>query len=63
MEGDRVSTTSTGQVPLDAILATGVRGEARTWMRWRPQAEHEAAVLLWNYHDVDAPGPGSRRPP
>ncbi len=56
LSGDRVQASSTGAVPLDALLATGVRA--------RPDVDalatrntHSAAVLLWNYHDVNTPLP------
>jgi len=54
MSGDRVSTSSTGQVPLDTLVATGVR-QASDVDALATRAAHEAAVLVWNYHDVDAP--------
>ena len=54
MSGMRVSTTSTGQVPLDTLLSTGVRGMPDI-DAMATRADREAAVLVWNYHDVDAP--------
>ena len=54
MNGNRVSTTSNGQVPLDSILASGVRAEADI-DAMATRGDREAAVLLWNYHDVDEP--------
>ena len=59
MAGDRVSTTSSGQVPLDTLVKTGVH-ETPDVDAFATKAEHEAAVLLWNYHDVDVPA-GARR--
>ena len=52
MNGDRVETTSTGQVPLDVLTSTGVRGSADV-DAFATTSPNEAAVLLWNYHDVD----------
>jgi len=52
MSGNRVQTTSTGQVPLDTLVSTGVR-QAPDVDALATKAEHEAAVLVWNYHDVD----------
>ena len=52
MDGDRVATTSTGQVPLDSIIATGVR-QAPDVDALATRADREAAVLVWNYDDVD----------
>ena len=56
MKGDRVASTSTGQVPLDQILAGGVRDQADVDVL-ATRAGHQAAILLWNYHDDEAPAP------
>jgi xylan 1,4-beta-xylosidase len=58
MSGERVMTSSTGQVPLDEILRTGVRQQPDV-DALATKAEHEAAVMLWNYHDDDLPAPGA----
>jgi xylan 1,4-beta-xylosidase len=52
MSGNRVSTSSTGQVPLNTLLSTGVR-QAPDIDAFATRGDHEAAVLVWNYHDVD----------
>jgi xylan 1,4-beta-xylosidase len=54
MSGDRVHTISSGQIPLDTLVSTGVRG-ASDVDAMATKADCEAAVLLWNYHDVDGP--------
>jgi xylan 1,4-beta-xylosidase len=54
MNGDRVSVSSDGQVPLDTIVRTGVRGTADI-DAMATAGDGEAAVLLWHYHDVDQP--------
>ena len=54
MAGTRVGTGSTGQVPLDTLLTTGVRASPDI-DALATKADREAAVLVWNYHDVDAP--------
>ena len=54
MNGDRVSTSSTGQVPLDTLVSTGVRTSSDV-DAFATKSVNEAAVLLWNYHDVDGP--------
>jgi xylan 1,4-beta-xylosidase len=54
MSGDRVGTSSTGQVALDTLVSTGVR-ETPDIDALATRGDHEAAVLVWNYHDVDAP--------
>ena len=56
MRGDRLAVTSSGAVPLDAILKSGVRDQ--------PDVAALAAfdgrkltVLVWHYHDDDLAGP------
>jgi xylan 1,4-beta-xylosidase len=58
MSGQRVSTSSTGQVPLDDILSAGVR-QAPDVDAFATRADHGAAVMLWNYHDDDLPAAGA----
>jgi xylan 1,4-beta-xylosidase len=58
MSGERVKTTSTGEVPLDTLVDTGVRG-APDVDAFATHAAKEAAVLLWNYHDVNQPAPAT----
>ena len=59
MSGERVLTSSTGQVPLDDILSSGVT-QAPDVDAIATKADREAAVMLWNYHDDDLPAPGAR---
>ena len=54
MSGQRVMTGSTGQIPLDDMMKNGVR-QAPDIDAMATKAAHEAAVLLWNYHDDDLP--------
>ena len=54
MSGERVATSSTGQIPLDDLMKTGVR-QAPDIDAMATKAEREAAVMLWNYHDDDLP--------
>jgi xylan 1,4-beta-xylosidase len=54
MSGDRVLTSSTGQVPLDEILSAGVR-QTPDVDAIATRADREASVLVWNYHDDDLP--------
>jgi xylan 1,4-beta-xylosidase len=56
MSGERVATSSTGEVPLNQIVTDGVR-QAPDIDAFATKAEHEAAVMLWNYHDDDVPAP------
>jgi xylan 1,4-beta-xylosidase len=58
MSGERVMTTSTGQVPLDAMVKTGVR-QSPDVDALATKAERGAAVMVWNYHDDDLPAPAS----
>ncbi len=58
MSGERVATTSTGEVPIDTILKSSVSGSPDV----DALATHngkEAAVLVWNYEDNDVPAPAS----
>jgi len=58
MQGERVMTSSTGQVSLDNILSNGVtRTPDVDAMATR--ADREAAVMVWNYHDDDLPAAGA----
>jgi xylan 1,4-beta-xylosidase len=56
MSGERVATTSTGQIPLKEIVADGVR-RTPDIDALATKAEREAAVMLWNYDDDDVPAP------
>jgi xylan 1,4-beta-xylosidase len=54
MSGDRVKTSSTGAVPLDTLVSTGVRLTPDV-DAFATHGVREAAVLVWNYHDVNQP--------
>lgn len=56
MSGDRVSTKSRGAVPLDTLVGTGVRHTPDV-DALATRDHHSAAILVWNYHDVNQPGP------
>jgi xylan 1,4-beta-xylosidase len=56
MRGERVSTTSTGEIPLDEIVSEGVR-QAPDVDAFATKSEHEAAVMVWNYDDEDVSAP------
>lgn len=58
MHGERVQAESSGAVALDTLLSTGVRGSADI-DAFATRSEQEAAVLVWNYHDVNQPAPAS----
>ncbi|MGI4756571.1 MAG: GH39 family glycosyl hydrolase [Janthinobacterium lividum] len=59
MSGSRVAVTSDGQVPLDTQLTTGVRASADV-DALATRGDHEAAVMLWNYHDAEQTGAAER---
>lgn len=54
MSGQRVATTSSGQIPVEEILRSGVR-QAPDVDALATKAERQAAVMVWNYHDDDRP--------
>jgi len=58
MAGDRVETESTGQIPLDDILKSGVR-QTPDVDAFATRGERQAAVMVWNYHDDDLPAPAA----
>jgi xylan 1,4-beta-xylosidase len=58
MSGERVFTSSTGQVPLDDILSKGVT-DTPDVDAIATKADREAAVMLWNYDDDDLPAAGT----
>ena len=56
MSGDRVKADSTGSVPLSALMSIGVRQHPDI-DAFATRTNRDAAVLLWNYHDVNQPSP------
>jgi xylan 1,4-beta-xylosidase len=61
---ERIDAKSNAQIPLEQIVADGVRGEtdvgvlatrAKTGARGDARSD-EVAILIWNYHDDDLPG-------
>ena len=50
MQGTRVATGSDGQIPLETLLAKGVREQPDVDAMATTDG-HTAAVLVWNYHD------------
>jgi xylan 1,4-beta-xylosidase len=53
MARTRVATTSTGEVPMETMLSTGVRA-APDVDAMATREGNTAAILLWNYHDAAA---------
>ncbi len=58
MGGERVQVTSTGAVPLKTLVDAGVRG-APDVDGLATREGRSAAVLVWNYHDVNQAGPAA----
>ncbi len=56
MGGDRVRVESSGALPLDAVRDRGVRDAADVGAL-ASRSDRSIAVLIWNYHDDDLPGP------
>ncbi len=56
--GDRVSATTSSEVPAEDIAKSGVRAQPDI-DAFATKSTHEAAVMLWNYHDEDLPVPAS----
>jgi xylan 1,4-beta-xylosidase len=53
----KIAAVSTGQIPLEDIVANGVQGaRADVGSFATRDADGRVAVLLWNYHDDDVPG-------
>ncbi|KQM35860.1 GH39 family glycosyl hydrolase [Sphingomonas sp. Leaf10] len=57
MGPERIAATSSAQVPLDAIVKDGVRGDADIGTVATRTPDGRVAVLLWHYHDDDVAGP------
>lgn len=58
MSGDRVATNSTSAVSVTDIIKTGVT-QSPDIDALATKGDHQAAVMLWNYHDDDIPAPAS----
>jgi len=57
MSGQQVKATSDGQIPLDEIMAQGVRGRADIGvLASAAQGTNRLAILVWHYHDDDVAG-------
>lgn len=56
MGGQRVATRSSAEVPLDAIIEGGVRGEADV-AAFASRDGRRLSVMVWHYHDDDVAGP------
>ena len=54
---ERIAAESSAQIPLAQVVADGVRGETDVGTLATRVPKGEIAVLIWNYHDDDLPGP------
>lgn len=54
----RLEASSSGQIPLDEILKAGVRGRPDVGVL-ASAGEDRVAIMVWNYHDDDVPGPAA----
>ena len=55
MQGNRVKVSSSGAVPMDTILKSGVADQPDV-DAIASRSQREVAVMAWNYHDEDVPG-------
>ena len=58
MRGERVKVESAGAVGLANLVKGGVRGDADV-DAIAVRGDREISMLVWNYHDDDAPAPGA----
>jgi xylan 1,4-beta-xylosidase len=56
LRGERIGAKSDRQIPLDEIIAKGVREQADIGA-FASRDGDKIIVLLWHYHDDDVPGP------
>ena len=54
---DRVTAASSAQLPLNRVMADGVRGDADIGSIATRARDGSLAVLIWHYHDDEVPGP------
>jgi len=58
MRGDRVEASSGGSIPLDSILAKGIREDSDVDVL-ATRDERGVSLLVWNYHDDDIAAPNA----
>jgi len=58
ISGNLVKATSTGAVPLNDLVHTGVR-QAPDVDALASYAPRQASILVWNYHDINTPAPST----
>jgi xylan 1,4-beta-xylosidase len=57
--GQRVAATSSAALKADDIAASGVHAQPEI-DAFATKSVHEAAVMLWDYHDDDVPAPAAQ---
>lgn len=58
MSGKRLVVSNPGALSVEQIIAGGVRGAHDDVHAFASADQHNAAVLIWNYHDMDVPAVG-----
>jgi xylan 1,4-beta-xylosidase len=58
MRGDRVEAFSSGAIPVDEMLAKGVRENADVDVL-ATRDDRGVSILIWNYHDDDVAAPNA----
>ncbi|TCU57954.1 xylan 1,4-beta-xylosidase [Novosphingobium sp. PhB57] len=56
----KLATVNAAQIPLEAVMAQGVQGNADIGSIATRTAEGKVALLLWHYHDDDVAGPDAQ---
>src|SRR5262249_46354437 len=59
MSGQRVAAESSGAVPLEVMMKSGVRGKPDVAALASVET-NKLCVLVWHYHDDDLPGPDAQ---
>ncbi len=54
---ERIAASSDAQLPLETVIADGVRGDADVGVLATRDPSGRVTVLLWHYHDDDVKGP------
>jgi xylan 1,4-beta-xylosidase len=57
MGPQRLTVTSSGDLGLDAVMGSGVRGDRPDVHALASRGDRKVTVVMWNYHDDDVPGP------
>ncbi|RZF65951.1 beta-xylosidase [Sphingomonas populi] len=56
----RLASTSSAEIPLESVMADGVRGTPDVGTLATRAANGKLAVLVWHYHDDDLAGPDAQ---